>query len=760
MSIEKHPEYTAENRRLEETKEYLERTIATLLEKSEKCREEIKDAYIHLDFLDSSLSYSSIMLNSKMLDEMEKNFGLLMKSRQKPYFARMDLKQQDKDDVEEFYIGKVSLFDETMDTPMVVDWRAPIASVYYDGRLGKTTYEATGIEYEIDLYKKRQYTIEEGTLVDYMDVDISTSDAFLQASLEHHAGEKLKDIVATIQEEQNTIIRADIEKPLIVQGVAGSGKTTIALHRIAYLIYTHSDTFMPEDFMIIAPNNLFLDYISGVLPELGAERVRQTTYIDFMLDVIGKKLKLRDTNEKLKWLVKNDADGDEAAKKQLVSRAAAYKNSMAMKRILDHYIYRIKMDLLPEEDFAIEGEVLLSSDEICHLVHVDYAYLPVYKRIDRLKQVLAKAVKASSRKILEKVEREYDQQLDRIRDREEPSHARTTKLVRLMNQRDEKLTAIKKGVKNAVNAYIDKVPRDTLLGFYQAMLTSPGIMGYGAAPEETDIVRHLLEEGQELFSANRVEVEDLAALVCLKHQLFGLDEALDIKYAVIDEAQDFSNFQFAVLREILNTDRFTILGDLSQGIHMYRSIENWDYVQHEVFSTEANFLTLEQSYRTTIEIMNLANAVLEQSPLDHLIMAKPVVRHGQKPVLKTVDDEKQLVAAISEHIGSLKAEAITTVAVITKTQEEARQLHKKLTKQTQWEMALIDEKTMHFDHQVVVMPAHLAKGLEFDAVIVATAKDRFAIDELDAKLLYVAMTRALHRLAVISVKGTMPCQKS
>ncbi len=756
MSIVKHPEYNAENQRLEDTKEYLERTIVTLLGKSEKCREEIKDAYIHLDFLDSSLSYSSIMLNSKMLDEMEKNFGLLMKSRQKPYFARMDLKQQDKEQVEKFYIGKVSLFDETMDTPMVVDWRAPIASVYYDGRLGKTTYEATGIEYEIDLYKKRQYTIEEGALVDYMDVDISTSDTFLQASLEHHAGEKLKDIVATIQEEQNTIIRADIEKPLIVQGVAGSGKTTIALHRIAYLIYTYSDTFMPEDFMIIAPNNLFLDYISGVLPELGAERVKQTTYIDLMLEVIGKKLKLTDTNEKLKLLVKKNEHAGQALEKQLISRGAAYKNSMAMKRILDHYIHRIKMDLLPEEDFAIEGEVLLPSDEICNLVHVDYAYLPVYKRIDRLKQVLAKAVKSASKKILEKVERDYDQKLDRIRGREEPSDARTDKLVRLMNQRDDKLAAIKKGVKNAAKHYIDKVPKDNLLGFYKTMLTNPDIMGYGAAPEEADIARYLVEEGRKLFSINKVEVEDLAALVYLKHQLFGVDEDLDIKYAVIDEAQDFSDFQFTVLREILNTDRFTILGDLSQGIHMYRSIENWEYLQHQVFSTEANYLTLEQSYRTTIEIMNLANAILEQSPLDHLIMAKPVVRHGQKPVMKTVENEKQLIEAIDKQIGSLKDEDYTTVAVISKTQEEAQQLHKKLTKHTQWDVALIDEKTIHFDHQIVVVPSHLAKGLEFDAVIVAAAKDGFAIDELDAKLLYVAMTRALHRLAVISVEGTMP----
>ena len=184
-----------------------------------------------------------------------------------------------------------------------------------------------------------------------MDVDISTSDAFLQASLEQHAGEKLKDIVATIQEEQNTIIRADNEKPLIVQGVAGSGKTTIALHRIAYLIYTHSDTFIPEDFMIIAPNTLFLDYISSFLPELGAERVRQTTYTDLMCDLIGKKLKLSNSNDKLKMLVKNEADTGRDAEKQLVQQAAAYKHGMDMKRVLDHTLQMIKKQPAPRRRF-------------------------------------------------------------------------------------------------------------------------------------------------------------------------------------------------------------------------------------------------------------------------------------------------------------------------------------------------------------------------------------------------------------------------
>gem|GEM_PF-3662875 len=263
MSIEEHEDYEKEISRLDETIAYIVRLISLVVDKRLKYRQDMREAFTELDDMDSSLSYANILLNTRLLDSLEQNFGLLRKSKDHPYFARMDIRQSDKDNVEEIYIGKISLFDESMETPLVVDWRAPISSVYYDGRLGSTKYSAYGEEFEIDLHLKRQYTIEGGELKHFVDVDISMSDTFLQATLENHASDKLKDIVSTIQAEQNDIIRADIHKPLIVQGVAGSGKTTIALHRIAYLIYTYSDSFEPEDFIIIAPNNLFLDYISG-----------------------------------------------------------------------------------------------------------------------------------------------------------------------------------------------------------------------------------------------------------------------------------------------------------------------------------------------------------------------------------------------------------------------------------------------------------------------------------------------------------------
>jgi len=753
MSIKNHKDYSKEVIRLEETSEYLEQTIATVVERRGRFNEEIRDAYIHLDFLDSSLSYSTIVLNSSLLDDLEKNFDLLMHARKKPYFAKMDIKQSNQDESEAFYIGKISLFDSTMETPLVVDWRAPIASVYYDGRLGEASYQVNDTEHTIELLMKRQYTIEDGELVDFMDVDISTTDTFLQASLESHAGEKLKDIVSTIQGEQNQIIRADIEKPLVVQGVAGSGKTTIALHRIAYLIYTYADTFSPEEFMIIAPNTLFLDYISGVLPELGANKVKQTTYVDLMFEIIGKKIKLTDSNEKLNALVRTDRDALSKKEKYLLATAASFKNSMAMKDLMDAYIDDLEQSILPTEDYCLEEYVILSLEDLKQKYFQNYSYLPLYNRVENIKQYIRSITKNKSKIILEDIDEKYSSEIESIRYGEAATDARRDKIISLMDERDAKLAKIKKSSKTLVKKYMAKFHTNDLFGFYFDFLSKMRDFSENEALNE---VYDYIGKQSKNYKKKKYEIEDLAPLVYFKNKVFGLEESLDIKMVVIDEAQDFSDFQFFVLRELLETERFTILGDISQGIHMYRAINNWDYLKESIFSTEANYLTIEQSYRTTIEIMDEANFVLGQLPMENIIKAKPVVRHGKKPDLIELEKPWEVIDAILTKVEKWHEESFTTMAIVTKSNQEAKKVFKDLKKlKPDLNMALVDEKTEHFDHKILVIPAHLSKGLEFDAVIVTTLEESFNIEPLDIKLVYVAMTRAMHRLSIIAIENSI-----
>ena len=756
MTLQGRKDYQKEVKRLGQTINYVEKTISTVKNNREKFEEDIKDAYINLDYLDSSSSYSTIMLNTTLLESLERNFDQLIHARKKPYFARMDVQQSNKNHSEELYIGKISLFDASMETPLVVDWRAPVASIYYDGRLGNASYDVEGVMHNVELYLKRQYTINEGQLLDYMDVDISVSDTFLQASLEANAEDKLKDIVSTIQAEQNAIIRADINKPLIVQGVAGSGKTTIALHRIAYLIYTYSETFKPENFMIIAPNNLFLDYISQVLPELGADRVKQTTYINLMMEIIEKKYKLTDSNHKLIELIEHDNKKYDLSQNQLMVRASRFKSSMQMKNILDRFVETIKMTMVPKKDFYIGDQLIFEYSYILKMFLEDFSYLPLYRRVNQIKLFLAKRTKAETIRILEEISTFFDKNIQRIRDDQEETEERRLKIVSMIDQRDSRLDFIRKSAKTATAKYMNLFSKEDLNGYYKRIITDPDLLAEFSTLKEAKEVYHFISSNAiKLFDAKQFEIEDLAPLAYLKQNLYGF-ESLDIKYVVIDEAQDFSEFQFFVLKEILETSGFTVLGDLSQGIHMYRGIENWQFLINNVFKSDVNYLALEQSYRTTVEIMELANKVLGQCSLEGLIIAKPVVRHGKNPTVKSFCSKEELIKSIENKVLDFKNDGYGSVAIIGKTLKDCAMIRKHLLKNGKISPELLDEKVMHFNHDLVIIPSYLAKGLEFDAVIIVTYDAEYKEEDLDIKLLYVSMTRALHRLDIVCFKDSIP----
>jgi len=266
----------------------------------------MKQSFADLNSKDSSTSYTDLLANARFLELAESELKRLESVIGKPYFSRIDFTSDSTKREEILYIGKVSLFDRVTQQPIIVDWRSPIANVYYDGRLGDVSYEAYGETQTGYLALKRQYEIVDGLLKEIRDIDLTTHDELLQKSLSGKADNRLTEIVATIQNEQNEVIRASLKHPIIVQGAAGSGKTTIALHRISYFLYSFGFRFPPEKLMILAPNRLFIDYISAVLPELGVNKINQTTYIDFMKSCLGKKIKLFSPNSKLMKLLEDN----------------------------------------------------------------------------------------------------------------------------------------------------------------------------------------------------------------------------------------------------------------------------------------------------------------------------------------------------------------------------------------------------------------------------------------------------------------------
>ena len=738
MMEEKHPNFDEEAERLDFTKKYMDIVIQASESTEENFRENLKGALDGVDFKDSSLSYLNMLTNSTLLRRTHEEVRNLKRNRNKPYFARINFNREETGKEEVLYFGKVSLFDKETQQPIIVDWRSPVANLYYDGRLGDVSYEAEGEEYNGYLALKRQFIIEDGELAEIRDVDLTTTDELLQKSLSESASNRLTDIVSTIQEEQNSIIRADLNKPIIVQGAAGSGKTTIALHRISYFIYTYAEYFSPDQLMILAPNRLFIDYISEVLPELGVDHIQQTTFVDFVKKCLGKPIKLTKADSKLLGFIH-----DEYKNAEMIKWISAFKGSLEYRDMLEHYVEDILSSLLPKEDFFVSKFRLYKARDIHHLMTYEYRYLPYYKRIEKVKKVLQNTVRLEKKKMLHKVTKFYDDKLDKVLFKTQIDPEKRRRYVtKALDKKAELIEEITKQSRTAVNTYIKKLPHHDVFYYFQRFVTER-FPTYASGILTDEQIQFFMDYQKQLKKS--YELEDLAGLLFLKAKLYGVKKELKARNVVIDEAQDYSYFQLAALKTALETDMFTIVGDLAQGIHSYRGINNWATVRDNIFP-RATYKTLQKSYRTTIEIMNAANQLLELLHLN-LPMVEPVVRHGKKPVFHQISgSEKETVHTMTEVIKTLYDDNMKTVAIIGKTNKECQKLAKAFNKYSALPVQFLKENEEINKEEVVIVSSHLSKGLEFDAVMIYSNEEVFDHNEIEIKLLYVSMTRPLHRL--------------
>lgn len=712
---------------------------------------------------EGSPEYIELMTSTEMIKFYDEKLRGLRRTQDKPYFARIDFLADDKTKTEICYIGKTGLTRESDNQVIIVDWRAPIATLYYEGRLGESSYLVplkvlsenrliTG-----ELLLKRQFTIENSTLNGIFDIDITTNDPLLQQALGANAENRLKDIAATIQLEQNQIIRADINAPLIVQGVAGSGKTTIALHRIAYLIYTYEDRFNPDTFMIIAPNRLFLNYISEVLPELGAEYVKQTTFIDFMLEHLRGKFTIRNPNEKLIKLV-NQKDSQQ--KRVLIQESARFKGSLLFKKILDKYLKDIEENFLPKNDLEALGHTIISASSIKSIFLAEYKYYPIYKRAIKLKTRLKHIVKKKIKELIAKEEARADRVIEIFSLKSAVTDEDRQHVLQVAEERDSKIKALTKASNKLVDEYLTQLPNLKLFDYYKDLLTDPEVLQIYSGGELSDaLIAYLSQQWKSNIIKSQIEIEDLAPLVYLKLYLYGFPKRLRLSHVVIDEAQDFSPLQFLVLKKLSNTESFTIMGDLSQGIHSYRAINDWQQIDTEIFSkTSINYKTLVQSYRTTIEIMHLANEVIKNFlPRDSQnLLAKPIIRHGELPRILRENSPKKLIDFISNEIQTLQKREVKSIAIICKNIEECQKVYQSMPKKLQLQTKLITEDITEYSSGLMIIPSYMAKGLEFDCVFIVALKASYEQTELEIKLLYIAMTRALHHLYICSLEEISP----
>lgn len=715
------------NKTFLEEKEKLKEINNKVLEEEKLIEEELRKS-------DMNYTMEDIAKGEVLLTRVKK-LENIKKVKNVPYFARMDFKEENRD-LEKLYIGKISILDNKTAEPIIVDWRAPISNLYYEGKIGSAEYECLGKKIKGDILLKRQYIIEKKQLKKYIDINVTGNDELLQNALEEKADDRLKNIVATIQDEQNKIIRAKINSPLIVQGVAGSGKTTIALHRIAYLIYNYEKEFKPEEFMIIAPTKFFLNYISNILPDLGVNNVRQCTFEDFAYDVIGKKLKISDSNEKLVIIVNKEFDDINKGKIDIMIKEAKYKSSIKFKKIVDDYLLQIENNYIPKNDFYFKDYEIMSYNNINKLFKETYKMYNYNDRIKEIEKNLISELKKKSLLIIDDIRKKRSKELQNLTGENR---------IKVFDKYEKIIKLLEKDYKKIVKQYLNQISKKDCIQYYKEFID-------GYLQNSDEVMIYLKKNTSNNLQKNEISFEDLAPIMYIQYKIFGIKEKCKIKHVVVDEAQDYGEFQFDILKQILNSNSMTILGDIAQGVHYYRGIENWKkFIDVEFKNVKTVYTTLNKTYRTTKEIMEIANNVINKLPefeKEYIVLGEPVIDRKNSVNIKKNKNIDELISSINNRINEYLQNDYKSIAIIGKDMNECEEIEKKLRK-TRKDIKLIKGKDSEYNSGISVVPSYLAKGLEFDCVIISNAnEEKYTYSSLDIKLLYVTITRAMSKLDI------------
>ncbi|QUH29618.1 RNA polymerase recycling motor HelD [Vallitalea guaymasensis] len=728
MEAKMHKDYMEETERLEYIKQMIEEEIVLLSNKT-------------YTVLNEDVIAEIVYMDNQRMKKLET-------SAHNPYFGRIDFRERNQDKLENIYIGKASLMDTDSDEDgvmLITDWRAPISTLYYDGNIGSVKYNCPAGNIGGELSLKRNYKIENGHLEKITDIDVSALDEMLLEALEDKKDTKLKDIVSTIQSEQNEIIRADLTKSLIIQGVAGSGKTTIALHRIAYLIYTYQHRYRPHEFMIIAPNKLFLQYIEDMLPELGVEDVEQTTMEDLTKNIVAEHFSISEDDDKLKKIIENESDKNLVESLRAISRI---KTDLKYKVILEEFVDEIINEILPKDDLIFEGVLIIEASELSRIFHENYKRYSVLKSIKLVKKLMTTRFENSKSDIEDNIYATINQRQINLEKDEKNISNQNEEIKKIHLEQQSRIKNMKKNFIKLMNTYL-KEPKQSILKYYEKFLIKDKFINKLISDKEY-LMDYFKEMSKNIRTNKMVEIEDLPALMYLQHKLIGAKNISNTKHIVIDEGQDFGTFQYYILRDIMKEATFTILGDIAQGINYHRGTSDWEDVKQKVFKDQCQIKYLQQSYRTTVEIMNAANEVIGKVEDENIILAHPVLRHGAQVEKIKKDSYGDIVDCIATEINKLM-DKYNSIAIIGKNNQQCEKIYDQMTSKgidVQW----LKDRESEYSQQIVLLPSYLAKGLEFDCVIIpGGGEDNYKMNKLDGMLLYVCMTRALHELRIYYV---------
>ncbi|MEN2467277.1 RNA polymerase recycling motor HelD [Ornithinibacillus sp. JPR2-1] len=702
-----------------------------------------EDVTVNLDEPDDVIeTQASLKQQAELLAERERSHGSIDKERktlrllkESPYFGRIDFSEKPGGEKEKIYIGIASLMDRNDEEFLIYDWRAPISSLYYDFSPGAAYYETMDETIEGEISLKRQFIIRQSKIKGMFDTGVTIGDSLLQAALGNNASTTMKSIVATIQREQNKIIRNEHSKLLIVQGVAGSGKTSAVLQRIAYLLYRFRGSLNSENLLLFSPNPLFSSYIANVLPELGETNISQTTFYDFLRDGIEKDITIESPFEQMECML-TDNDTKELAIRKVNMKL---KSSIEYKTIIDEYLSSLTSKGIQFRNITFRGDILISKESIADYFYSLDESISIPNKMELVAKWLLQEIKIHQQK-----EKSKDWVLEQIEllDKEEYLQAYYE------NQRvDEDDPSIEEDILRAivvkkqfagVKKQIKKYAFVNTLTTYQQLFMN---WTTSSLPNNWDKIKQLT---MQHLTNKHLTWEDATPYRYFRGKLLGDKENRAIRHLFIDEAQDYSAFQFTYMKEIFPYTRMTLLGDINQAIYTYASTEN--PLVPEYISENHERIVLTKSYRSTKQIVEFTKKFAPGGD-----MIEPFERDGEPPQI--IENQGDVSTTLKQLIQDLKAKDYETIAVICKTLEESNELYEMLKDKVS--LKQIKEDTYSFEKGIVVVPVYLAKGIEFDAVIIPDASKEHYDQESDRTLFYTACTRAMHSLTLLT-KGT-PC---
>lgn len=695
--LEKNLEFIIEEEKLQKVLKILNEEILKYIEKRKAVTDYILDyrkktVEDYKDDEDKVIDYfdHEAYVKEEAFKTIDKRLSEFFKLKEVPYFGKVTFTEEEEG-AEELYIGRFGLTPEETYEPVIVDWRAPIASLFYKGNLGEAEYSSPVGEIKTNIIGRRQIIIKKGELKGIFDSAVDVKDEILQMVLTSNSSEKLKNIVMTIQEEQDNIIRAPKEKVVVVNGVAGSGKTTIALHRVSYLLYNYRKQF-GDKVLILGPNDIFIDYIAQVLPSLGESGgIEQTTFENFAIDEIGLEESVKGFSEYMEEAMVGNEKALEEYK---------YKSSREFTRFLDSELNNMNKNYFNIKPVTYYGEEIVSIEEIRELFDKYYSYMPLFRRSEKIKRVLTSKIK---------------------------------------DKRDEKVRELNKEIKDKISKLSQEelvIERNNLEFLRRVKIREIVREVMNSRAELDEWIKHenVIELYKKITNTYELGYMDLAGILYFMVVLEGKKCKKEIKHVVIDEAQDYNLTQFKLIKELTGCKSFTIVGDTNQRLITTDEAPAMTNLE-ELFENNIELFKLEKSYRSTQEIMEYASKFLNENNV------VPLVRNGEPVIEEEAESEEDMIETIISIIEDYEEEGLESIAIITKDKESLRKLSPLLKEKIK--VLTFDREDILYKGGKVLIPAYYAKGLEFDGVILLEE------GKTNNLVKYIMCTRALHRLSVI-----------